>query len=229
MTKVRNKKASKNKAAVDDAWIADVRARVLRWGRRNYVSYPWREDRDPWLTLIAELLLQRTRAAQVLPVYEVFRARYPTPRHMLRSGKRGVRALTERVGLHARGDTLLTLARMFERSGPPVERLELRRVTGVGAYTSAAWLSLHRNQRMPIVDSNVFRWLGRLLDRPYQRDPRGVHWVNDLADKLTPRRAFRDYNYAVLDFTMLICTPRSPACDRCPLLLRCAFGSRRIL
>lgn len=228
MTKARKKKASKNESAVDDEWIASVRSRVLRWGRRNFASYPWREDGDPWLTLIAELLLQRTRAAQVLPVYKAFRARYPTARHLLRSGKRGVRTLTGRVGLHARGDTLLALARMFEKSGPPVEQEQLLGVTGVGAYTARAWLSLHRGKRESIVDSNVFRWLGRMLDRPYQRDPRGVRWVYDLADKLTPPRSFRGYNYAVLDFTMTICTPRKPACDRCPLLARCSFGSQRM-
>lgn len=228
MTRAKSRKASKNKLAVDDAWIAAVRSRVLRWGRRNFASYPWREDHDPWLTLIAELLLQRTRAAQVLPVYELFRSRYPTPRHMLRSGRRGVRGLTSRVGLHTRGETLLALARMFERGGPPSNRSDLRAVTGVGAYTSAAWLSLHRGHREAIVDSNVFRWLGRMLDRPYQRDPRGVHWVNELAERLTPRRTFRDYNYAVLDFTMTICTPSSPSCERCPLLPFCAFGLSRM-
>lgn len=227
MTRARNKRASKNELVVGDAWIAAVRSRVLRWGRRNFASYPWREDRDPWLTLIAELLLQRTRAAQVLPVYGILRARYPTPQHMLRSGRRGVRALTSRVGLHTRGETLLTLARRFERGGPPSDSAELRRVKGVGAYTTAAWFSLHRGRREAIVDSNVFRWLGRMLDRPYQRDPRGVHWVFELADRLTPRRTFRDYNYAVLDFTMTICTPRDPSCERCPLVPFCVFGQSR--
>ena len=153
MTRPRSRRASRNRPAVEDAWIAAVRSRVLRWGRRNFASYPWREDRDPWLTLIAELLLQRTRAAQVLPVYEAFRARYPTPRHLLRSGRRGVRALTSRVGLHARGETLLALARLFDRGGPPSDRAELREVTGVGAYTAAAWLSLHCGRREAIAMS----------------------------------------------------------------------------
>lgn len=221
MTKRKSKKASSHDLTVDAAWIREVRERVLRWGRRNFAKYPWRDDHDPWLTLIAELLLQRTRAAQVLSVYEAFRARYPTPRQMLRSGRRGVRSLTARVGLHARGETLLALARIFEESGPPADREQLRAVTGVGAYTAAAWLSLHRNQREAIVDSNVFRWLARMVGQPYQRDPRGVRWVNALADRLTPKRAFRDFNYAVLDFTMTICTPRQPACERCPVVTFC--------
>jgi A/G-specific adenine glycosylase len=228
MTKRKSRRASKNDRTPSKSWVAAVRSRLLRWGRRNFIDYPWRDDRDPWLTLIAELLLQRTRAAQVLPVYEYLRRHYPTAGHMLRSGKRGVRALTARVGLHSRGQTLLSVARTFERSGPPVERHALRQITGIGAYTVAAWFSLHRGKRASIVDSNIFRWLGRMLDRPYHRDPRGVSWVNDLAEDLTPRRVFRDYNYAVLDFTMTICTPRNPACDQCPLLSFCAFGTSRV-
>ena len=201
-----------------------MRRRILRWGRQNYVSYPWREDRDAWLTLAAELLLQRTRAPQALGAYEVLRTRYGTPARMLRAGRRGARALTRRVGLYAREETLLGLARLFEEGGVPETADEIREVTGVGAYTAGAWLSLHRGRRSAIIDSNVFRWLGRMVGRPYHRDPRHVAWVTELAERLTPRRAFRDYNYAVLDFTMTICTPRNPRCLECPVRDLCSHG-----
>jgi A/G-specific adenine glycosylase len=138
-----------------------------------------------------------------------------------------VRTLTNAVGLHGRGETLLAVARAFVMNGVPASAVDLQSITGVGAYTASAWFSLHREQRHAIIDSNVFRWLGRMTGQPYQRDPRHVRWVNELADKLTPRRAFRDYNYAVLDFTMNVCTPRDPACERCPLLELCVFGRAR--
>jgi A/G-specific adenine glycosylase len=224
MTRHGSRKRSKNE--IDTSWLTAVRGKVLRWGRRNFAAYPWRYDRDPWLTLIAELLLQRTRASQVLQAYELLRSRYRTPSDLLRSGRRGVRALTNRVGLHTRGETLLEIARLFDRQEIPTRAEELRAINGVGAYTAAAWLSLHRGRRAVIIDSNIFRWLGRMTAQPYQRDPRHIRWVNDLAEALTPRRSFRDYNYAVLDFTMTICTPRQPDCPRCPLRLLCAYGMR---
>jgi A/G-specific adenine glycosylase len=204
-----------------------VRSRVLRWGRRNFVSYPWRHDTDPWLTFVAELLLQRTRATQALAAYEILRQRYPTPADLLRTGQHGVMWLTRLTGLHGRGRTLLAAAHLFEHSPQPPSGEELRGITGVGAYTVAAWQSLHRGERAVIVDSNVFRWLGRMTGRPFHRDPRGVHWVHDLAAALTPPRAFRDYNYAVLDFTMKICIPREPRCEICPLIRLCDYGHRR--
>lgn len=103
---------------------------------------------------------------------------------------------------------------------------ELTKLTGVGAYTAAAWLSLHRGKRAVIIDANVCRWLSRMTGLPYNRDPRGLRWVQDLAERLTPRRAFRDFNYAVLDFTMTVCTPRNPACATCPLVSDCRHGLR---
>ncbi|MBI2963589.1 MAG: hypothetical protein HYY35_07525 [Deltaproteobacteria bacterium] len=105
---------------------------------------------------------------------------------------------------------------------------ELQRLPGVGMYTAAAWLSLHRGRRAVIIDANVARWLSRVTGLPYNRDPRHVRWVKKLADELTPQRAFREYNYAVLDFTMSICVPRNPRCDVCPMLSECRYGQARL-
>lgn len=207
--------------------VQRVRRRLLSWGRRNFQSYAWRSETDPWLTLVAEFFLQRTRASQAERAFIYVRDRFPTADSLARADADAVRLITDLLGLHFRGPQLHELARHVARAGgrPPENLNGLRELTGVGPYTAAAWLSLHRGRRVAIVDSNVARWLARLVDKPYPRDPRHVRWVNDLADLLTPRRAFRDYNYAVLDFTMLICTPVSPRCGACPLRLDCAFGS----
>jgi len=202
-----------------------VTRRLLRWGRRNFKDFPWRTEDDPWLTLAAEFMLQRTRAIQVVCVFCEFRDRFPTADRLVEAGEVAVKDITSRLGLHWRGPLLFELARrVAARGGTPPERMdELRGLTGVGMYTSAAWLSLHRGKRAAIIDANVARWLSRMTGLPYNRDPRHVRWVQDLAERLTPRRAFRDYNYAVLDFTMAICTPRRPACATCPLRAGCRF------
>lgn len=208
--------------------VARIRRRLLRWGRSHFRSYPWREETDPWLTLVAEFLLQRTRATQVSPVFAEVQERYPTAEQLVAAGPEAAQAVTARLGIHWRGPLLYAIAQEVHRlGGAPPERLEaLRKLTGVGPYTAAAWLSLHRNQRAPIIDGNVSRWLARLVGRPYERDPRHVRWVKELADRLTPRREFRAYNYAVLDFTMSICTVRRPACSSCPIQQDCVYGQQ---
>jgi adenine-specific DNA glycosylase len=52
---------------------------------------------------------------------------------------------------------------------------------------------------------------------PFNRDPRQVKWINELVERLTPRRAFRDFNHAVLDLTMTVCVPWNPRCENCLL------------
>lgn len=206
--------------------IVLVRRQLLKWGRANFRNYPWRYESDPWLALLAEFLLQRTRASQVEAVYAEVRERFPTPQDLVEAGAHGISEITRRLGLHWRGALLLEVARTVAESGgtPPETRSDLLMLGGIGTYTAAAWLSLHRGKREPIIDSNVTRWLSRMTGLPYNRDPRHLSWVKELAERLTPRRAFRDYNYAVLDFSMSICAPRIPHCDRCPLSKNCRYA-----
>jgi A/G-specific adenine glycosylase len=213
------------------AEVARTRRRIIAWGKENFRPYPWRFEDDPWLSFVAEFLLQRTRASQVASVFSEFRQRYPTPSDLVKAGPSATTLLTRRLGLHWRGPLLLRAAEAFLQSGGcPPETLEaLQELPGVGRYTAAAWLSLHRGKRAAIVDANVARWLSRMTGRPYNRDPRRLPWLHDLAETLTPRRAFRAYNYAVLDFTMRICTPRKPLCHLCPVRKECLLGCERMV
>jgi len=164
----------------------------------------------------------------VVPVFNEFRKRFPTAAMLAAAGEGATKDLTTRLGLHHRGPLLLNLAREVARQGgiPPDDMKALIAFVGIGMYTAAAWLSLHRRKRAPIVDANVARWLSRMTGLPYNRDPRHVRWVQNLAETLTPLRTFRDYNYAVLDFSIGICTPRAPKCINCPVRKDCHFYLR---
>jgi A/G-specific adenine glycosylase len=173
------------------------------------------------------LFLQRTQARQVEVVYREFRKRYPTPSALIRADSNEVSLLIRKLGLHSRLGLLRDIATIAVEHGGvlPEDKHQLMKLKGVGAYTAAAWLSLHRGKRAVLIDSNVVRWLSRMTGNPYNRDPRGVSWVTDLSESLTPCRAFQDYNYAVLDFTMKVCTPRNPDCGHCPIRTHCLYGS----
>ena len=211
--------------------VRNIRRRLLDWGRKNYQEYPWRTEADPWLTFVAELFLQRTKASQVRGVYDEFRNRYATPVALLNAEPTEVSLLVRKLGLGFRYGLLRDIAVVVVELGGflPEDVDELTSLKGVGPYTAAAWLSLHRGKRAVLIDSNVFRWLGRMTGNSFTRDPRGVSWVRDLAQRLTPRRAFQAYNYAVLDFTMRICTPHSPDCGHCPNLVDCRYGAEAFL
>ena len=160
------------------------------------------------------------------PVFREVRERYGTAQRLAEAGPEAAGAVVSGLGLHWRGPLLYrTATAVAEQGGAPPESAEaLQALPGIGPYAASAWLSLHRGQRAVIIDNNVARWLARLTGRPYDGETRRKRWLQALADSLTPQRAFRDYNYAVLDFTMTICTPRAPRCGDCPLSGWCAYG-----
>jgi len=180
---------------------------------------------------VAELLLTRTKAAQVEPVFREVRERYATARDLAEAGPEAANAVISGLGLHWRGPLLYrAAAAIAERGGvPPEGPEELRELPGIGPYASAAWLSLHRGRRAVLIDNNVARWLARMTGCPYDGETRRKRWLQELAEALTPRRNFRAYNYAVLDFTMTVCTPRAPKCGECPLREDCVYGSTTAL
>lgn len=91
----------------------------------------------------------------------------------------------------------------------------------VGPYAASAFLSLHMNKRIAIVDSNIVRFYGRFFGFDYGPETRRDKNLLKFADKMIPVRSYRLFNYALIDFTRSVCRPR-PVHELCPLVRRCA-------
>ena len=208
---------------------ATITRSLARWGRRNARVYPWREQLPLWQALIAEVMLQRTRADQVVPVFTRFRRQYPTPTELALADEEEVAGLVEPLGLRWRSRLLFHLAgEIADRDGAlPLDQAALEALPGVGPYAAAAILSLHANRRAVLIDSNIVRVLCRLVGAAYDGETRRKRWLCEFADALTPARAHRHYNYALLDLAALVCRPKNPKCDECPILRWCATGRAR--
>ena len=90
------------------------------------------------------------------------------------------------------------------------------------AQSAGGIRSFHCGIRDVIIDSNVVRLYGRLFGFEYDGETRRKPWLRELADRITPARIYRDFNYAVIDFTRSICKPR-PDCGHCMLNAQCAY------
>ena len=128
------------------------------------------------------------------------------------------------LGLRWRLDLIRKLARELSKRDVPGQTSELEELTAVGRYMAAAHSSLHRNGRGVIIDANLFRWICRLTGVEPGPETRREQWMAEMADWLTPKTVFRDYNYAVLDLSMTICVTR-PECNICPVLKFCNYRS----
>ena len=83
---------------------------IVEWFAKNGRMYPWRRESDPFRILVAEIMLQRTRAGQVLPVYEQFVKEFPDVRSLACSTFEDVLNLTSKLGLFWRGRLLKEMA-----------------------------------------------------------------------------------------------------------------------
>ncbi|HLJ36549.1 MAG TPA: hypothetical protein VKU38_23020, partial [Ktedonobacteraceae bacterium] len=198
--------------------VVDIRRILLAWGKEHYKDYPWREPDQLWHGLVAEILLQRTKAKNVVPVYATFIKRFPTPESLAQASVADIESVIYPLGLRWRAPLLKKLGEHLVRTNNDIPRSyeKLLELPGVGAYVAAAWYGFHGNGRSVIIDANVVRWLCRLVDQPMNGETRRKRWLIALAEKMTPEDSSRDYNYAVLDFTMEVCG-LVPKCTECPI------------
>lgn len=210
--------------------IRQIRERLLGWGCQNSREFPWRQTRDPYAILVAEVLLHRTRASQVVPIYQQFMERYPNIATLAGASPAELQQVLWPLGLHWRVPLIREMARqILEQYGGqvPADRNALRQLPGVSDYIADAVLCFAFNQTVPILDTNTVRVLARLFDHRItdrsRRSRRFRELMSALVDPVCPRK----FNQALLDLAALICRPRDPDCPHCPLLAQCSYGGAR--
>ena len=57
-----------------------LRKELLQWWDNNKVDLPWRRTRDPYAIWVAEIMLQQTQIATVIPYYLRWLERFPNVR-----------------------------------------------------------------------------------------------------------------------------------------------------
>jgi len=199
-----------------------LRRALLGWFARAKRDLPWRADRDPYRVWISEAMLQQTRVETVLPYYRRFLERFPTVAALAAAREEDVLAAWSGLGYYRRARSLQAAARaVVEEHGGrfPGDRESLLELPGIGPYTAGAIASIAFDRPEPLVDGNVSRVLCRLFGLDVE--PAGAEtW--SIARRLVPRDGAGDWNQALMELGALVCTPRDPGCDRCPLAERCA-------
>lgn len=205
----------------------------MEWGTQHRRAFPWRSSSDPYGILVAELLVQRTRADQVQPTYTQFIERWPTIVSLAKARPRDIRSVVETLGLDYRVKRISTVAqeimKMFGGRIPDTLK-ELKQLygRGFGDYMAHAILCFAFGQDVPIVDKNVERILKRVFSLATRADAHRDPKLWTFAGSLVPPRRAREYNWSLLDFGALVCTPKDPKCPICPLLQLCDFGGERM-
>ncbi len=202
---------------------------LLAWYRAQRRDLPWRRTSDPYRIWVAEIMLQQTQVATVIPYYERFLARFPDVQALAKAELDEVLALWQGLGYYGRARNLHAAARLVcERHGGiiPSNPHEFRSLPGVGPYTAGAVLSIAFGQDEVALDGNVARVLCRLFND--DQDPRTAKGRKELrryAQALLPPGQAGELNQALMELGATICLPRAPRCPACPLGVSCRARS----
>lgn len=198
---------------------------LLTWFSANARDLPWRRKRTPYRVWISELMLQQTRVDQVIPYYQRFLRRFPSLRDLAAAPRADVLKLWEGLGYYSRAVRAHETAKyLMAHSGGSFPRtLEgLRDLPGIGPYTAAAVGSLAMGLDAAVVDGNVLRVLARSLAFSGDIGQAAIRAkLQRVADLLLPAGKGGQFNEAMMELGATVCTPRKPACERCPLSSCC--------
>ena len=209
------------RAATLLAWY-DTSARVLPWRARGGAKP------DPYRVWLSEIMLQQTRVETVLPYYAKFLARWPDVTALAAARLEEVLSAWAGLGYYARARNLHACAKavVAEFSARfPEEEAELRRLPGIGAYTSAAIAAIAFGRKTTPVDGNIERVMSRIF-AVEEELPSAKKTLARLAAELTPATRAGDFAQALMDLGATICTPKRPACGICPWMDACASRAR---
>lgn len=200
---------------------------ILRWFARNKRDYPWRNTRDPFKILIAELMLRRTKADQVKHVYERLFNEYPDVNALADAGDEKVGRILQPLGLKWRIPAFTRIAREIRgrfHGSVPDKREELEKLPGVGEYVAGAVLSVGYGKKEWMVDSNIVRIFRRFFGIRTSKEGRRDRHVIEMAKMYVSCKNPGKANLALVDFGALVCAPRNPNCGKCPLKNRCHYN-----
>jgi len=206
-----------------------ARRAILRWYTYNGRKLPWRNIRDPYRILIAEIMLHQTQVRRVLQTFPKFLKRFPTLKTLASARQSDVIVAWRGMGYNSRAVRLHRLAHnLIDEHGGNIPRTvqEIQRLPGVGRYTAHALMTAVHREDLPVVDVNVRRVFSRLFWRMTTTvETRREEEIWALAAQLVPRNRGYDWTQALMDLGATICTARAPACSSCPVGMICTSRS----
>ena len=199
--------------------------RLYAWAEENLRPLPWKNEADPYLIWLSEIILQQTRVAQGMPYYEKFKSRFPRVEDLANAPEDEVLKLWQGLGYYSRARNLHRTAQFIvehHHGKFPSTYQEILALKGVGTYTAAAIASFAFQLPYAVLDGNVARVLSRFLGIGTPVDTQtGKQLFQDLATQLLDQQSPGKFNQHIMDFGATQCLPKQPGCGNCPLQSAC--------
>lgn len=189
--------------------IEDFQNDILRWYKENGRGFPWRrKGLTNYQYIIAETLLQRTKAETVSKFFKSFITKYPNWTTLSTAKVKNLEKYLKPLGLYRqRAARLISLAKeMKKRNGRlPKERTELESIPFLGQYIANSIELLIFKTRTPLIDVNMSRVLERIFGKRKLADIRHDPYLQKLSFTIVNHNNSKEINWAILDFAALQC------------------------
>lgn len=203
---------------------------LIRWYHTKKRDLPWRKTKDPYKIWLSEVILQQTRVAQGSPYYEKFVENYPTVMDLAKADEQEVLRLWQGLGYYSRARNMHATAKIVVQDFDgifPNTYEGLLKLKGIGPYTAAAIASFAFDEKVAVVDGNVFRVLARVFGVETDISSHEAKKVfGELANELISEESPSVYNQAIMEFGAIHCTPANPDCMFCVFAESCVANAK---
>lgn len=207
--------------------IEYFQTKILDWYAVEGRKFPWRKKKlTSYQKIIAEVLLQRTKAETIAKFYILFLKTYPTWESLKRTRVKTLEKVLSPIGLYKQRSMLLKklAEEMVKLNGIlPKKKEEIEKLPFAGQYITNAILQYIFNKPAPLLDVNMSRVLERFFGSRELEDIRHDPYLQDLAWRVVEHSDSKKINWGVLDFASLVCKSNKPICDECPIKNRCNY------
>ena len=212
--------------------VSSFQALVSAWFSVHQRDLPWRKTRDAYRVWISEIMLQQTQVATVKAYFRRFISEFPTVHELAAAEEEKVLRLWEGLGYYRRARQLHAASKeIVERfEGEFPQQLdEIQSLPGIGRYTAGAIASIAYGLKTPILEANTQRVYARLIgwdDELTTAASQKRLW--EFAEEILPDNDVGAFNQALMEIGSLVCTPKLPDCQNCPVSDHCeAFHQQR--
>lgn len=198
---------------------------LVQWYMQDHRDLPWRRTQSPYAIWVSEIMLQQTRVEAVVGYFHRFMERFPSVQALAAADIDEVLKYWEGLGYYSRARNLQKAAQCIVRDHDgifPETAEQLLKLPGIGAYTAGAIASIAFGEPVPAVDGNVLRVLTRIYaiwdDILTDHTKR---YVSSLVEAHIPPQAAGEFTQSLMELGALICIPKNPRCEQCPLRAEC--------
>jgi len=202
---------------------------LIEWYKNHGRNFLWRNTKNPYHILIAEMLLRRTTATAVTRVYPNLILRFENPGKLARAGLSTIENQIASLGLQKQRATHLkstaTSIVKDHEGRVPKDFVALSRLPGVGRYVASAVMNFAFGMSLPLVDGNVIHLLSRVFDLHFNGPTDEKAW--QFMESFEPNIQHSVFYWSIIDLVAMVCVRSTPRCSTCPLYQLCSWNKKK--